>query len=166
MAARWLAIVVLALAPLAAAPLVGVWPAVGLSGLLLAAAASLLLARVGGWRPGARAWIALVPGLAGLGSLVGAVSAVYALLSVGGLDPYAQRAGLGWAALVLALGAGAAGVLARRRPVAGAAAMIAAGLLGTLAMNLFSINTFYVLAVPLWLVAAFAALATSSPPVP
>jgi hypothetical protein len=68
---------------------------------------------------------------------------------------------LGYAALALSVVAGAGGLLAVRRPAAGAAVMVATGLLGAVAINLFYINTYYVLAVPLWLVAAAAALASA-----
>ena len=93
--ARWLAILAPALLPLAAAPLVGTWAA-GVSGLLVALLASLLLASLAGWRPGRLACPRAPPG--GLRGLVGVASAL--------------------SALALAASAGAGGLLAGRRPVA------------------------------------------------
>jgi hypothetical protein len=58
--------------------------------------------------------------------------------------------------------AGAGGLLAVRRPATGAAVMVVTGLLGAVAINLFYINTYYVLAVPLWLIAAVTALTSST----
>ena len=162
-ATRWLAILALALLPLAATPLVGLWAA-GVSGLILAVLAGALLVGFTGWRPGHRWWGVLVPGLAALGGFIGVGSAVYAVVAVGDVMPYAERVGAGYAALALAALAGAGGLLAVRRPAAGAAVIVVAGLLGAVAINLFSINTYYVLAVPLWLVAAIAALATAPAP--
>jgi hypothetical protein len=59
----------------------------------------------------------------------------------------------------LAVAATAAGVVARARPVAGSTLMALGGLLGAGAISLFSIDTFYWAAVPLWLLAAVLALA-------
>jgi hypothetical protein len=49
--------------------------------------------------------------------------------------------------LALSVIASAAGLPAAR-PASGAAVIVAAGLLGALAINLFYINTYYVLALP------------------
>jgi hypothetical protein len=160
-AGRRLAILVLALLPIAAVPLVGTW-VTSVSVLILAVVAILVLTSFIGWQPGGMWRGAVVPSLAVLGGLIGAGSAVYALIAVGGVVPNTDRVSMGYAAMALSGAAGAAGLLAARRPATSAAIMVVAGLLGGVAINLFNINTYYVLAVPLWLIAAVVALATST----
>jgi hypothetical protein len=96
--------------------------------------------------------LGLVAGLVAAGSAVSALTAV-------GRDPlYQPRLGFGLTALLLAgvtlLGAWDA----QTHPVRGAVSMLVAGGLGTLAINLYYIDTLYVLAVPLWMVGALLAL--------
>jgi len=128
---------------------------------LSAAVLVLTLAGVAGLLFGVRAfrWAPLVFGL--LGGVVAAPSAVQALLLVGRDPAYAPRAGLGWAALALALVASLAAVAMRGHPRLLALVTILAALGGGVAINLFYINTFYVVALPLWLVGA--AVAAFSP---
>jgi hypothetical protein len=138
-------------APVAAsAPLVGNW-AIGFSGLLLLVAVAALV--IGGpW------WMRLARLMGVLGGTIGVYSATAELLAVGDTWPYETRVGFGVAALVLAVVAGASGVLVSGRPRACAAVMAFSGLLGAVAVNLFYINTAYVLAVPFWLLGATLAL--------
>ena len=91
--------------------------------------------------------------LALLGGLVGVANAIWALVAVGGETAYAGRILFGWAALILALLAGAAGFLARTRPGVAGLVILVAGVLGFVAINLYYINTFYALALLLWLAA-------------
>lgn len=93
-----------------------------------------------------------------LGSAIGVLSAIQALLAVGGAPTYSARLWAGWAALILAALTGAGGLVALRRPGLASGLIAVAGLLGAVAINLFYINTFYVLAVPFWLVAAMLGL--------
>ena len=144
-------ILLLVLLPVALMPLLGAW-VLAISALLLL----LLLVQIG------PAWGQRLVLLAGaLGGLIGVVNAGTALLTVGGTEPYSARAGFGWAALVLAVVAAGGGLLALRRPRAGAALMLLSGLAGAVAINLFFINTFYVLALACWLPGAVLALRQS-----
>jgi hypothetical protein len=158
---RWSAILVVTLLPLAVVPLVGTWVATVSGALAVLVASLLLIGRVGG-RPRGLWWTALVPGLAWLGTLVGAVNAAYVLVTLGGEMPYRERASFGWVALGLAVIAGSGGIVAKRRPAVGALVIVGAGLLGSIAINLLSIDSGYLLAVPLWLVAAVAALTAAA----
>jgi hypothetical protein len=54
------------------------------------------------------------------------------------------------------------GILTLRRRYLGALVIVLAAIVGGVAINLFSINTFDVLAVPLWLIAAILAATASS----
>jgi hypothetical protein len=162
-ASRWLGILVLALLPLAVVPLVGT-SAAAVSALIVTLVACMLLARRIGWVSRPMWWTTAVAALGVLGGVVGAGSAVYALVAVGGTALYVQRVGMGFAALVLAAIAGVGSLIAGQKPVAGAAVVVVAGLAGAVAINLFYINTFYVLAVPFWLIAAVVALMGPSTP--
>jgi len=135
-----------------AAPLLGRWTLVG--------AALVLALAVWGARRSGR-WAALVPLLGLSGGAIGAVSASGALLRHGAAPEYAARAGIGWLALLLGLVAVAGGALLVARPRLGALLLCLGSVLGFVAINLYDINTFYVLA-PLVCVAA-AILARSSP---
>ena len=123
-----------------------------MSGLLLV----LVLVQLLVSRPSAAT---LTAGAALLGGLVAVPSAGLAVATLGAVPPYDTRVGFGWLALGLAIVATAAGIVARARPVAGSSLMILGGLLGAGAISLFSIDTFYWAAVPLWLLAAVLALA-------
>jgi hypothetical protein len=160
-AGRSVAILVLALLPIAFVPLVGTW-VTSVTVLILALLASLLVAALLGWRAGPLWRKAVVPSLSVLGGLIGVGSAVYALTTVGGVVPYSDRVSMGYSAIALSVAAGGAGLLAARRPATSAAITVGAGLVGGVAINLFYINTYYILAVPLWLIAAVVALATST----
>ena len=96
--------------------------------------------------------------LALLGGLIGVANAIWALVAVGGEPAYAGRVLFGWAALLLALLAGAAGFLARTRPGLAGLISVVAGVLGFVAINLYYINTFYVLALLFWLAAGVVGL--------
>ena len=134
-------ILLLVLLPVAAMPLLGWW-VLAISALLLL----LLLFQVGA------AWTRRLVLLTGaIGGIIGVVNAGAALLTVGGDPVYSTRVGFGWSALVLALVAAIGGLMATTRPRAGAAVMLLTGLAGTVLINLFSINTFYVLAMVFWL---------------
>lgn len=133
----------------ATAPLMGSWAVVA-AGLLL-----MLLgvgSRVHTPRPGRLARLGMLVGL--LGGIVGVYSAAGALVALGGLPGYGDRAGFGWAALVLALLASTGGFLAPAHRLAAGLLMMGAGFLGSVAINFFYINTFYLIAGFLWLVGA------------
>jgi hypothetical protein len=106
--------------------------------------------------------IAIVLGV--LGGIVGLVSAITAFVAVGGEAAYSARLWAGWAALLLALAATAAAVLISNRPTLASLAMLISGILGFVCINLFYINTFYVVAVPLWIVATALALISARVP--
>lgn len=131
----------------------GLVPAVLMAGAILVASVVLSLRALGG-RP-----IALrVFGLCALaGGLVAAGSAIQALMTVGGA--YQSRMGFGWAAFLLGLATAAVPLTLTRRPRLAASVMMLAGVAGSVAINLFFINTFYVLALPVWIVGALAAFA-------
>ena len=97
-----------------------------------------------------------------LGGIVGVSSAGLAIAEVGGLQPYDTRVALGWTALALAAAATGVGLSIPARAAASSIAMVFAGLVGALAISFFYINTFYFVAVPLWLVAATSRLASRS----
>jgi hypothetical protein len=97
-----------------------------------------------------------------LGSLVGIGSAVQALIEVGNQPPYTDRLAFGILALVMAVDEIVLPLALRSRPRIAALLMLLSAVVGGVAINFFYINTFYVLAVPFWLAAAFAAAVTPS----
>jgi hypothetical protein len=103
--------------------------------------------------------VAVVLGV--LGGIIGLLSAVAALVTVGGEAVYSSRLWAGWAALLLALMAAAAALLLPARPGMASLIMLISGVAGFACINLFYINTFYALAVPLWLAGAVVALITA-----
>lgn len=105
------------------------------------------------------AWLA--PALGALGGVAGVVSAVVGLVSYGGLPDYQSRIAFGVLALILAVVAGASALQTGKQPLVAGVAMLVSGLLGFVAINLFTINTFYAVAVVLWWFAAFIALLQS-----
>jgi hypothetical protein len=104
---------------------------------------------------------ALALGLAG--GLLAAGSAVSALLAVGRDPLYEPRLGFGIAALLLAGVTGLAALDVLAHPGRGALLMLGAGALGAVSINLYYINTLYVLALPLWLLGTLAALWSRAP---
>jgi len=96
-------------------------------------------------------WISTSLGL--LGGLVAAGNAVFALMHLSGDVHYGERAVFGWAALLLGLAASAGALLIRARPWVATALLVGGSLLGFVAINLYYINTYYFLAVPLCLLA-------------
>ncbi|HYX50373.1 MAG TPA: hypothetical protein VE843_11560 [Ktedonobacteraceae bacterium] len=96
--------------------------------------------------------IAVVLGV--LGGVVGLGSAISAFVMVGTDPAYSARLWVGWLALLLALVAGGAAPLIYTRPVAASLTMVITGFAGFVCINFFYINTFYGLAVPLWIIGA------------
>ncbi len=157
--ATWIAIVVLlVLLPLAAVPFLGLWMlALPVLALLLLAARGLSRRDGGGWE-----WAAVAVGL--LGGGIGVASAASALLEVGRVAPYSERAGFGWAALALAGLALAGGALVRTHRRLAVGLLLLGSTAGSAAMALFWINSWYVAALPLcWLAAALALLRPHGP---
>lgn len=148
----------LALLALAGVPLLGRW-ALWPAGLLLLLAAVPLLAR------GERAWYgwaALGVGL--LGGGLGVATALVALAALANAAPYRARSGFGAAALLCAAAAMAGGALARARPHAAIGLLLAGSAAGSLAMGLFTIDTWYYAALLLcWLAAMLTALQPRQP---
>lgn len=106
--------------------------------------------------------LAVLLGIAG--SLIGILSAVYALFAAGAEPAYSDRLWAGWLALTLAgltgiadlsiiLPPGTSGLLM----VIGGV-MVIGGIAGSISINLFYINTLYGLAVPFWIAGAALAL--------
>lgn len=96
-----------------------------------------------------------------LGALFGVLGGIAAVVSVAsgyaaiGADPlYESRWGFGAAALLLGVVAGVAGLFPRLHAGAVAAVMFTAGLLGFLCTLVWYINTWYIVALPLWLLGA------------
>ncbi len=100
--------------------------------------------------------VAVVLGV--LGGIIGLLSAVAALVAVGGEAAYSTRLWAGWAALLLALVATAAALFLPARPRMASLIMLISGIVGFVCINLFYINTFYVLALLLWYAGAVVAL--------
>jgi hypothetical protein len=96
--------------------------------------------------------IALILGI--LGGIVGLASAISAFLAVGNDAAYNARLWTGWLALALAVFAAIAALFIRQRPVFASIVMLISGVVGFLCINLFYINTFYFISLPLWLIAA------------
>jgi hypothetical protein len=78
--------------------------------------------------------------------------AISAFVMVGGDIAYSSRHWAGWVAFGAALLTGAAAFLIFARPVAAGIIILVLTLIGVLSMNLFYINTLYLLAVPFWFV--------------
>ncbi len=101
---------------------------------------------------------ALILGFAG--GVIAIASSISALLTVGGNPQYQSRLWTGWLTLVLSVLAAIAAILIVRRPVAASIVMALSGLAGFLCINLYYINTWYVLALPVWLVALILAVSS------
>ncbi len=157
--ATWIAtVVLLALLPLAAVPFLG-WLVLVLPALtlLLLAARGLTRRDGGGWE-----WAAVAVGL--LGGGIGGGVAASTLLEVGRVAPYSGRAGFGWAALALAGLAMAGGGLARTHRRLAVGLLLLGSTVGSAAMALFWLNSWYVAALPLcWFAAALALLRPRGP---
>jgi hypothetical protein len=143
--ARGAAIVLLVLLPVAAIPWIGTG-AVAVSALLLLVVGGHRLPLGGRRRAGAAAALA--------GGAVGVAAAGAALAIHGAVSPYSDRAVFGWAALAFALLAAGGGLLAQTHPLAAGALMVTGGLAGVVAISLFTVNSWYALALPLWLAGA------------
>lgn len=111
--------------------------------------------------------IAVMLGL--IGAFAGILAAGYAFViymvegTNGMANPYAARVGFGVAAFLLAGVAGLGALLVWRRPEVGSLLLMLGSILGFVAINLFNINTWYILTVPLCLLAALLALDTAAP---
>ncbi len=93
-----------------------------------------------------------------LGSVIGLGSAISALIMVWADPAYSDRLWVGWLALLLAVVAGGSALLIYTRPVVASLTMLITGFAGFVCINFFYINTFYGLAVPLWIIGAALAL--------
>ncbi len=94
--------------------------------------------------------IAIVLGM--LASLIGVLSAISAFSAVGSDPAYSYRLWAGWASLVLSILAGIAAIFILTRPRAASLTMLISGMLGFVCISLYYIDTFYMLAVPLWFI--------------
>jgi peptidoglycan/LPS O-acetylase OafA/YrhL len=148
--------VLLVALPAAAAPIAGVWT-LAVSGLMLVCLAAVFLTRR------QRLIARLAAGCALAGTLIGSGSAVQAFLAVGADPAYSGRRPMGALALLFALLAGAGGLATRWPAWLRVIVMVGSALLGVVAINLFDINTFYVLAVPFWLLSAALVLVGAPP---
>lgn len=102
--------------------------------------------------------LGILGGLAGLGASVLAFF-VYMVEGLNGTgNPLAPRLGFLVAAFILALVVVFGGILAPRRPEPASVLMVGGSVIGTIAISLFYLNTWYALAVPLCLLAAALAL--------
>ena len=94
--------------------------------------------------------IAIVLGM--LASLIGVLISISAFNTVGSDPAYSYRLWAGWASLVLAILAGIAAIFMTTRPRAASLSMLISGMLGVVCISLYYIETFYMLAVPLWFI--------------
>jgi len=92
--------------------------------------------------------------LSGAGGLIGIVSVGSGLLGEGGTVPYQPRFAFALLAVLLAAIAGALPFWPRVSLRSAGFLVFPAGLAGFLATQLWFINTYYVFAVPVWLVAS------------
>lgn len=106
--------------------------------------------------------IAIVLGL--LASAVGVLSAINALSAVGADPAYSARLWAGLASLVLAILAGVTAIVIPTRPRAASLIMLISGLVGFVCINLFFIDTFYILAIQLWFLSTILAFVSASTP--
>jgi hypothetical protein len=94
--------------------------------------------------------ISIVLGM--LASAIGILSAISALSAVGADPAYNARLWAGWASLILAILAGVAAILITTRPRPASLLMLISGILGFVCVNLYYIDTWYMLAIPLWFI--------------
>jgi len=104
--------------------------------------------------------IAIVLGM--LASALGALSAISALSAVGADPAYSARLWAGWASLVLVILAGIAAILITTRPRAASLTMLISGIIGFVCINLFFIDTYYLLAIQLWFLSTILACISSA----
>ena len=104
--------------------------------------------------------VAIVLGL--LGSVIGIWCALSAFQAVGTNPAYSGRLWAAWAAFLLPILAALATLFLRTHPLAAGLLIIVNGLAGAVCINLFYINTFYVLAIPLWILAVAVGIASHS----
>jgi hypothetical protein len=107
--------------------------------------------------------IAIILGI--LASVMGVLSAISALSAVGADPAYSARLWAGWASLVLAFLAAVAALGITIRPRAASFTMLLSGIIGFVCINLFYINTFYIIAIQLWFLStilAYISVATSA----
>jgi hypothetical protein len=104
--------------------------------------------------------IAIALGL--LASLIGVFSAISAISAEGGDPAYSFRLWAGGASLVLAILAGVAAIFMTTRPRAASLIMLFSGILGFVCISLYHIDTFYMLAVPLWFIGTVLALISTT----
>ena len=107
--------------------------------------------------------VAIVLGM--LASLIGVLSAISAFNTVGSDPAYSYRLWAGWASLVLAILAGIAAILIAMRPRVASLTMLISGMVGFVCINLFFIDTFYILAIQLWFLSTILACISASTPV-
>lgn len=100
--------------------------------------------------------VAIILGV--LGGIVGLFNAIFAFIAVGGDPAYSYRLWADWAALVLAVLAGVSALFIFTRPVLASFVMLILGIAGFFCINLFYINTFYILAPLLWIIGLVVAL--------
>lgn len=94
------------------------------------------------------AWLSLI------GGGVAVASVVRGFLEIGSDPNYQGRLAFGVAALLLGALAGIAAFLPGMRPAMASVVIIVAGILGFAATLPWYINTFYVAALPLWIIGA------------
>lgn len=99
-----------------------------------------------------------------VGGALAVVCVVSGFMDIGADPLYQSRAGFGVAALALGIIAGVSGYLPRLHPAAASALMFVAGTLGFVATLPWYINTFYVAALPLWIIGAALMLAGAFSP--
>jgi uncharacterized membrane protein HdeD (DUF308 family) len=104
--------------------------------------------------------IAIALGL--LASLIGVFSTISAFSIVGSDPAYSARLWAGWASLVLAILAGVAAIFMTIRPRAASLIMLFSGILGFVCISLYYIDTFSMLAVPLWFIGTVLALISTT----
>lgn len=95
--------------------------------------------------------LAIVLGL--IGSVIAVWSALSAFRAVGSDPAYSYRLWAVWAALLLPVLAAIATLFLRTRPIVASILILVFGIAGAVCINLFYINTFYVLAIPFWILA-------------
>lgn len=99
-----------------------------------------------------------------LGGAVAVISVANGFVAVGGDPRYEARAIFAIMALVLGIVAAVSGFIPRLHPAAASGLMLGAGILGFLATLPWYINSYYVVALPLWLVGAVALIAGGRAP--
>jgi hypothetical protein len=99
-----------------------------------------------------------------VGGALAVVCVVSGFMDIGADPLYQSRMGFGVAALALGIIAGISGFLPRLHPAAASVLMFVAGTLGFLATLPWYINTFYIAALPLWIVGAALMLAAGFAP--